>query len=312
MRTAVESSAIVIGKFMKPTNESPAAVPDNATGSTVDMRIGALLVRAGHLKAGDVERILAEQQRSPARFGEIAIRLKLCTKKAVDQALAVQFGYPVGDPTAANRIPEKVAAAFNPSSPFVESLRQLRSQLAQTWFDGTPGESALAITSVDRGDGKSFIVANLGVLFSQLGERTLIIDADLRNPTQNQIFNIENRMGLSGILSRRAGIEELIKVPGLDGLTVIPSGPLPPNPSELLSRSEFAALLNEMSSRFDVILVDTPSAQQAADASVIAQRTRAALIVGRKDYTKASELNQLGNILRAAGVNVLGATLNEY
>ena len=124
--------------------------------------------------------------------------------KDIEDALAQQYGYShlvVGS----NSLPAKVVAAFNPNSPFVEALRGLRSQLMLRWFDGSPGQTSLAITSVDRGDGKSFITANLGVVFAQLGERTLVIDADLRHPTQNEIFGLHNKMGLSGVLGRPRG-----------------------------------------------------------------------------------------------------------
>ena len=93
---------------------------------------------------------------------------------------------------------------------------------------------------------------------------------------------------------------------------MLASGPLPPNPQELLSRQEFSRLLNEMSSHYDVILLDTPSAQEASDAHVIAQRAKACLIVGRKDKTRANEINQLAAIFQNSGITILGATFNEY
>ena len=162
----------------------------------------------------------------------------------------------------------------NASSPFVEALRGLRGQLMLRWFDGTPGQSALSITSVDRGDGKSFIVANLGVVFAQLGEQTLIVDADLRHPTQHKIFNVKNRMGLSGVLSGRANLEEIVPVPGVQNLSVLPSGPLPPTRKNCSVVPSSVRLLDVFSTRYNVILVDTPSAQEASDAHVVAQRTR--------------------------------------
>lgn len=273
--------------------------------------IGQMLVERGAMTEDQVERVLDYQKQNGGRFGEIAVKLKLATRKDIEDALAIQFGYTPAD-SSSNRLPAKVVAAFNPYSPFAEALRGLRSQLMLRWFDGSPAQSALAITSVDRGDGKSFIAANLAVLFAQLGERTLLIDADLRHPTQDKIFGIPNRMGLSGLLAGRAGEEEIVRQPHLNGLAVLPSGPLPPNPQELLGRDEFGMLLNEMSNHFDVILVDTPSAQQASDAQVIAQRTRGALLVGLKGKTKSSELAQLAAILGSSGIQILGATLNEY
>jgi protein-tyrosine kinase len=275
-----------------------------------DRRIGQLLCAKERLDAAQVATVLQEQARSSLRFGELAIRLGFVQGKDVEDALAVQFGYTALEPKTA-KLHAKVVAAYAPAAPFVEGLRGLRSQLMTRWFDGSPGQSALAVMSVDRGDGKSFITANLGVVFAQLGENTLIIDADLRHPTQNQIFNIPNKMGLSGVLSRRAGLEEIVPLPQIEHLSVLPAGALPPNPQELLGRSEFTRLLNQLSAVYTVILVDTSSAQHSSDAHVVAQRTGAALVVGRKHRTRRAEIAQLGAIMSSTGIRVLGTTLNE-
>ncbi len=288
----------------------PANSPVATTDPSRSKKIGQILVERGRMTAMQVERVLQEQRTTNLRFGECATRMGFVQAKDVEDALAMQFGYSVAEAEQVG-LPDKVVAALNPYSPFSEALRGLRSQLMLRWFDGTPTQSALAITSVDRGDGKSFITGNLGVVFSQLGEQTLIIDADLRHPTQHQIFNLPNRMGLSGILSGRAGLEEIVTIPQISNLAVLPSGPLPPNPQELLGRPAFTDLLNALSNRYNVILIDTPSAQEASDANVVAQRAGAALIVGRKDRTKSSELSQLAGIMGNSGITILGATLNE-
>lgn len=287
---------------------TPATRPDAAP------RIGEMLVSQGVMNTTQVDRVL-ELQRSPderARFGEIAVRLGHATKEQVAEVLARQFGSASELDLSKSRLPATIVTAFRNVLPFAESIRSLRSQLMMRWFDGTPGQSTLAITSVDRGDGKSFVTANLAVAFSQLGEKTLVIDADMRHPTQHEIFGLRNPLGLSGVLSGRADLNEIRLIDGLGNLSVLPAGPLPPNPQELLGRPEFGRLLNEMSSVFDVILVDTPSAQEASDAHVVAQRTRAVLMVGRKDKTRAAEIKQLGAVFNSSGISVLGATLNEY
>ncbi len=283
-----------------------------AAGRAAAPRIGEILVADGRMTPQQVEQVLEAQKRGNQRFGELAVKMGFVTEQHVEAVLARQFGLPTATDLSNAKLPSKIVAAMRPLSPFVESMRTLRSQLMMRWFDGTPQQSALAITSVDRGDGKSFICANLAVAFSQLGERTLLIDADLRHATQHQIFGLKNSMGLSGVLSGRAGLEEVAVIEGLPNLAILPSGPTPPNPLELLGRPDFAKLLNDMSTEFDVILVDTPSAQEAADAHVVAQRARAALLVGRKDKTRSKEIAQLTGILSNSGINVLGATLNEY
>lgn len=294
-----------------PSGTKPAtSSTQTVTPLRTSMAIGEILVAGRKMTQEQVERVLEAQKTSDRRFGEIAVKLGFVKLQDVDQALAIQFGYSSAD--TSQRVPSQLTAAVTPTAPFAEALRGLRSQLMMRWFDGTPGQTTLAVTSVDRYDGKSFITANLGVVFSQLGERTLIIDADLRHSTQHKQFGLRNGLGLSGILSGRAGFEEIAQIEHFPKLAVLPSGPQPPNPLELLGRDEFGLLLNELSSQFDVILVDTPSAQQAADALVIAQRARGVLIVGRKDRTKSSEIAQLAGILSGSGATVLGSTLNEY
>lgn len=291
---------------------NPRATRLPAGPTRVTPRLGEILVEKGLMSAEEQQLTLDEQARTPdKRFGEIAVQRRMVTQRQVDSGLALQFGYTAPAEDDSN-LPAEIAVAHTPYSPFAEVIRGLRSQLVMRWFDGSPGRSALTITSVDRGDGKSFICANLGVVFSQLGERTLIIDADLRNSSQHKKFNLPNKMGLSGILSGRAGVEEILPVPGLSNLAVLPAGPLPPNPQELLGREEFSKLLFGLSESFDVILVDTPSAQQATDAQIVGQRTGGAMIVGRKDKTATKEIIQLTDVMRGAGIEILGATLNDH
>lgn len=295
-----------------PTHQKPTLPAEPTIAPDRSARIGEMLVERGVMTLDQVERVLDVQRTHGGRFGEIAIRLKFATNDHVQEALARQFGYATTLQVQNSRLSDAFIEAFNPVTPFAEAIRTLRSQLTLRWFDGTPSQACLAVTSVDRGDGKSFITANLAASFSQLGERTLVIDADMRNATQHEIFGLANRLGLSGILSGRAGYDEIVSIQGLPNLSVLPSGPLPPNPQELLGRPEFGQFLNELTSRYDVILVDTPSAQQASDAQVVAQRARAALIVGRKGVTRSRDIAQLAGILGNSGIAILGATFNEY
>jgi receptor protein-tyrosine kinase len=294
-----------------PSQSVPAATPEPTIPNRAG-KIGEMLVERGVMTPDQVDRVLDIQRTAGGRFGEIAVKLRFATSEHVQEALARQFGYATTLQVQNSRLSPEFIEAFNPVSPFAEAIRTLRSQLMLRWFDGTPSQACLAVTSVDRGDGKSFIVANLGASFSQLGERTLIIDADMRNATQHQIFGLANRLGLSGILSGRAGYDEITPIQGLPNLSVLSSGPLPPNPQELLGRPEFGQFLNELTSRYDVILIDTPSAQQASDAQVVAQRARAAVIVGRKGITRSKDIAQLASILGNSGIAILGATFNEY
>ena len=273
--------------------------------------IGAILIDNGRLTPEAAERILKLQKEQGMRFGDAAIQLGLLTEEDIQQALSRQYEYPYLMP-GDDRVSEEVIAAFKPFSPVVEQLRALRSQLMLRWFDAETGHKALAVVSPDAGEGRSFIAANLAVVFSQLGERTLLIDADLRNPSQHQLFRLSNKLGLSSILAGRAELEETVtRIPGLIDLSVMPAGATPPNPQELLSRPLFSALMATVQGQYDIVVVDTPAGAITADHQTIAARTRGALVVARKDITSAPHLQSLVAALQHSGVEVVGSVLNN-
>ena len=273
--------------------------------------IGAILIDSGRLNTSSAERIFKLQKEQGLRFGDAAIELGLLTEADIQQALSRQYDYPYLMPGDAN-VAEEVVAAFKPFSHVVEQLRALRSQLMLRWFDAEAGHKTLAVVSAGRGDGRSYTSANLAVVFSQLGERTLLVDADLRNPRQHQLFNLSNKLGLSSLLAGRAELAEtLVRIPGLVDLSVLPAGATPPNPQELLSRPIFNALMATLSGQYDIVVVDTPAGEKMADAQTVAARTRGAVVVARKDLSSAPALQTFVSSLQHSGVVVVGAVLNN-
>lgn len=275
-----------------------------------DRSIGAILIDAGKLKAADAEHILRLQHEEGLRFGDAAKRLGLITDEDIAQALSRQFDYPYltwGE----SRVAGEVVAAYNPFSAPVEALRALRSQLMLRWFDSEAEHRTLAITSPGRGEGRSWLTANLGVVFSQLGERTLIIDADLRHPRQHLLFGIDNRSGLSAALSGRSTPDSVQRVPALLDLSVLPAGVIPPNPQELLARPVFSQLLGELANEYDVILTDTPAGTLFADGQTVAVRTSGALVVAQKNASRVNLLRAYTDMLRQATATVVGTVLMD-
>lgn len=272
--------------------------------------IGAILMDTGRLSAEAAESIIKLQKEEGLRFGDAAIQLGLLSEADVRYALSHQFDYPYLQPDDKS-LSEEVVAAFKPFSPVVEKLRALRSQLMLRWFDDLSGHKMLALTSADKGEGRSYIAANLAVVFSQLGERTLLIDADLRNPRQHEIFKLGNRDGLSSILSGRSSLDEaLTRIPNLLGLSVLTAGAVPPNPQELLNRPQFTSMLESAQRQFDVILFDTTAGADYADAQMVATRAAGAIVLSRKNITRASRLRELTSALQHSGTAVVGSVLN--
>ena len=273
--------------------------------------IGALLMDAGRITPEAAERILKLQKERNLRFGEAAIELGLLTENDIQHALSRQFEYPYLMP-GDDRVSEEVIAAFKPFSHAVERLRALRSQLMLRSLNPDVEDRSLAIVSPENGEGRSYIAANLAVVFSQLGERTLLIDADLRRPRQHQLFCLGNQAGLSAVLSGRAEPESVIsRIPNLLGLSVLPAGAVPPNPQELLSRPAFSKLLEYSRQYYDVVLIDTP-AGHTADAETVATRAGAALAISRRNITSSQRLQELVVAIRRSGTPVVGAVLNEF
>jgi chain length determinant protein tyrosine kinase EpsG len=272
--------------------------------------IGAILIDEGRLTPADVEKILREQKLKGIRFGDAAVSLGLLREHDIDFALSRQFEYPYLQPTD-DSIGGGVVAAFRPTDPVVEELRGLRSQLMVRWFD-EPQRRMIVVASPERGEGRSFIAANLAVVFSQLGEKTLLIDADLRHPVQHKLFRLEGRPGLSNLLAGRAGEDVIVRIPSLLGLSVLPAGTIPPNPQELLTRPQFPSLLSRLGTAYDVVIIDSPSLATADDVSVIASRAGAALLVSRCDFSSMKSMHGLGARLTRANSTVVGSVLNQF
>jgi len=285
------------------------------TGSVMRARrersMGAILLDAGRITLDDVDRISRLQTEKGLRFGDAGIALGVLTQADIDFALAQQFEYPylVRGETS---VSESLLAAFDPSRPEIEPLRALRSQLMLRWFDSDPARRALAVISAGAQDGRSFLVANLAVVFAQLGQRTVIVDGDLRKPAQHQLFGVDNRFGLSAALSGRAGLDAVQSIPGLRKLHVLPAGTPPPNPLELLTRPAFADLLSELCGGFDVVLLDSPPAASTADAQILAMRAAAALILTRKNASRTWRVQGVSSRLLEAKTTIIGAVLNDF
>jgi chain length determinant protein tyrosine kinase EpsG len=272
--------------------------------------IGAILVDTGRLSTEDAERILRLQKEQGTRFGDAAIELGLLNEEDIRFALARQFDYPYL-PAGDGSLSHELVAAYQPFSPVVEQLRALRSQLMLRWFDAPAQRQALAIVGPGHGAGRTFIAANLAIVFSQLGERTLLIDADLRTPRQHELFKLGKHPGLSGLLAGRIGPEAVVRVPALLGLSVLPAGTVPPNPQELLGRPAFSELLQAISRDFDVVIIDTPAASVYADAQTIAARAGAALLLARKNRSSLPDIAELTQSLQQSGATLVGSVLND-
>lgn len=272
--------------------------------------VGGLLREAGKLSVADAERVSSRQKAENLRFGETALRLGLITEADLQQALARQFSYHYLAPGEGS-FSRELVAVYQPFGRQSENLRALRSQLMLRWFAN--GRRALTVAGIHAGDGASYLAANLAIVFAQLGQRTLLVDADLRSPRQHALFNLGHRAGLSDLLARRASsAAAVVHLASIPNLAVLTAGAVPPNPGELLSGAALPAQLDAFAQDFDVILLDTSAADDSADAAMVAARSRGALLVLRQDHTRLAAAAAFQSNLVSAGAALIGTVLNAF
>ncbi|WP_293776195.1 chain length determinant protein tyrosine kinase EpsG [uncultured Oxalicibacterium sp.] len=273
-----------------------------------DTNIGSILLDLGKLSPSDAERVIKLQKEKGMRFGEAAQALGLVTESDIEQVLAHQFDYPYLRPGQGGFSTDLVAA-YRPFSAQVEMLRGIRSQLMLRWFANR--RKALVIAAVEEDAGVSLLAANLSIVFSQLGEKTLLVDANLRNPQQQRIFNLTGKHGLSDVLVERADLQSINKIEPFIDLSLLTAGTIPPNPQELLSRPAFARVNQHVEHDFDVILYEVSAFSTGADALAVGAQVGGVLLVARKNKTRVAQLNAAAEQFGRFGADVIGSVLLE-
>jgi capsular exopolysaccharide synthesis family protein len=198
--------------------------------------------------------------------------------------------------------------SMNPQSQFVEELKSLRTQL-----NFTKGKElrSIMLTSVLPGEGKSLLALNLAVAYTQEGKRVVIVDANLRKPVMHHTLTISNGFGLTDLLQGRCMIEDALNETQVEGLQFIPAGLIVSNPVELLASSVMSTIMNELHSRFDMVIFDSPAALRITDAQVLASITDGVLMVVRSRKVKGKMLEKVKESLELVNARILGAVLNR-
>lgn len=204
---------------------------------------------------------------------------------------------------------DTIVVANQPRSPKAEALRKIVSRLLLA-RDGKKIDP-LAVCSVDQGDGRSFVAANLAVLFAQAGKRTLLIDADFRRAQQHALFSVPAGPGLAELLMGESNWNAIRQIEAVPNLFLLPFGQHEGNALELLASDVFSEVFARLVDICDVVLVDTPAGDEYVDAQVIAQQIGAAVLVIRQNKTALSKVRDLNDTLSKAGVNMLGVIINQ-
>lgn len=205
---------------------------------------------------------------------------------------------------------QQVYVLAKPRSTEAEAIRLLRANLE--FAAAAQPITTLALTSAGPGEGKSTVTANLGVVMAQSGFTTVIIDADLRKPSQHRIFNVANDRGLTTLLTHpEQPWQELGARVAVPGLTLLPSGPIPPNPADLLSLDRMSLLLSRISEEADIILIDTPPVLAVSDPLVIGTKSDGMILLTRAGHTRRDRLQKAASSLQQAGVRLVGVVVNQ-
>ncbi|QJD87431.1 CpsD/CapB family tyrosine-protein kinase [Cohnella herbarum] len=197
----------------------------------------------------------------------------------------------------------------NPKSPISEGYRILRTNIEYSSIDQS--QQIIMVTSSNPSEGKSTTCANMAVAFAQTNKRVLLIDADLRKPTQHHIFGKSNRFGLTSALFNQRELQEVIQHTNTDNLSLIPAGPTPPNPSELLSSKRMAALLDTTKGMYDMIIVDTPPILFVTDAQIVAAQSDGVVLVVDSGKVRKEVALKAKASLDHVKAKLLGVVLNN-
>lgn len=202
----------------------------------------------------------------------------------------------------------ELVALTSPNSSTTECFRTLRTNI--DFSSSVQGYRSLLFTSSNPREGKSTVVANLGVMFARGGKRTLIIDFDLRKPSQELIFGFSGKKGMTDVLVGQVALDDVIYPTEQENLFLIPAGTIPPNPAELIGTPLLGEVMKTVRSRFDKVLVDSPPLMPIADTLVLAQKVEATLLVVRSTKTSRQAAEECLEQLKRIQVKILGAVLN--
>jgi capsular exopolysaccharide synthesis family protein len=199
--------------------------------------------------------------------------------------------------------------ANRPRSEMAEAFRTLRTAI----YFGLPESQVktILVTSPSSGDGKSTVASNLAIAMAQADQSVLLIEADFRKPTQGLIFELKAEKGFSGVLTRQEPLDEAIVETEIKGLSVLPCGPLPLSPAEVVNSHGFRQALEELSHRFDKIIVDSPPVMPVADARILGALCDITVIVLRAEKTTRRHSLGARNELRNVGAKILGVVVNN-
>lgn len=196
-----------------------------------------------------------------------------------------------------------------PKSALAESFRGLRTNLQYMLRDSN--QKVITITSTISGEGKTFCSSNLAAIFAMAGKKTLLVGLDLRKPKIHKVFNLENSVGISTCLIGKTTLNEVVKESKIENLFIAASGPIPPNPAELVGSPVLHDLIEEARKKFDIIILDTPPFGMVTDARLISRLSDLSLFILRQNYSSLDVLELLEDVYQKKEIGQMGLIMND-
>lgn len=274
-----------------------------------DARLQAAIIRGCSLSNATVADIIRVQAMLGLSFREAAIRLGHVSQTEVDSATKSHQRLPVIRTDLAQPA-QDLLLVHQPDHPRSEQIRTLRTELLLR-HESDDSANIMAVLSPSAGEGRSQLAAELAIAFAQLGRPTLLVDADLRNPRQHQLFSADGMVGLSQALVRDQK-PNFQGVAGIPTLSLLSAGVLPHNPLELLSDRRFEALVREWQGHYEFVVLDTPPVSQYADGLAVATIVGRVLSLSRAGHTSYRDSRAMMRRLAATRSRVLGAVINYF
>lgn len=203
-----------------------------------------------------------------------------------------------------------LVSVTDPSSVVAEQFRTIRTNIQFSAVDKKI--QSLVVTSAEPSEGKSTVSSNLAVVWAKQNEKVLLIDADLRRPTAHRTFNLLNAAGLSSYLSNNAVYEEIIQETEVPNLSVISSGPVPPNPAELLNSRHINTLIERLEDEYDIIIFDAPPINTVTDAQLLANKADGVILVVPQGIAEKGGVTHAVEQLNKVHAKVLGTVMNRF
>jgi capsular exopolysaccharide synthesis family protein len=202
-----------------------------------------------------------------------------------------------------------VISLKNPKSVVAEAFRTLRTNIQFSSLDNEL--RTIVVTSTQPSEGKSTVLANLAVTMAQSGKKVVLLDCDLRKPTIHKKLGVTNKNGLTTLLSKEKGLQECLQLLNVPNLYIITSGPIPPNPAELLGSKRMKSLLQELKEHFDMILIDAPPVLAVTDSQILSTLTDGVLFVTSYGTTEKDAVVRAKELIEKVGGKILGVVMNK-